>query len=98
MHCAGLPEQVWEALVSVFKAWKTNTVKGQPCKELKQTHMTHLFRLHDTLDKGNILKEMANGELSYADFKQLCLNGYVHDYVLAGTHYHYNVFASHFVE
>ena len=74
-HCAALPEEVWSKLDLLFTSWRNKAVDGQPCDELKQTHLFDLFRLKDLEEKSRALQQLAEGQISFSSFKEACLKG-----------------------
>jgi hypothetical protein len=71
MEVAQLPEHVWQHVLKVFKAWDEGKVVGQPKdKEICQTAFINMEYVEDLAEKAAMLLALANGEISFKEFKQ----------------------------
>ncbi|CAG2249834.1 unnamed protein product [Mytilus edulis] len=51
----------------------------------QQTHLFHLFRVHNEVDKIRLLDELACGKITFQEFKDQCLKGKVENMAVSHT-------------
>ncbi|XP_062566152.1 uncharacterized protein LOC134228509 isoform X2 [Saccostrea cucullata] len=72
LHCASVDDELWILLDAFFQSWKLNKIRKKPKGEIKQTHLMAWTQCVEK-EKGGLLRQITNGELDFAKFKEMCI-------------------------